>query len=47
MRDVSKFGRDTTASEVLEGIDMSGKVALVTGGSSGLRRERSPRRARG
>ncbi|WP_428263044.1 oxidoreductase [Haliangium sp.] len=30
------FGHDTTADEVLAGIDLSGKLALVTGGSSGL-----------
>jgi NAD(P)-dependent dehydrogenase (short-subunit alcohol dehydrogenase family) len=30
------FGHDTTTDEVLEGIDLSGKLALVTGGSSGL-----------
>lgn len=30
------FGHDTTTSEVLEGIDLTGKQALVTGGSSGL-----------
>jgi NAD(P)-dependent dehydrogenase (short-subunit alcohol dehydrogenase family) len=36
MRDATKFGAETTASEVAEGIDLSGKVALVTGGSSGL-----------
>ena len=30
------FGHDTTANEVLEGIDLSGKLVLVTGGSSGL-----------
>jgi NAD(P)-dependent dehydrogenase (short-subunit alcohol dehydrogenase family) len=39
MRDASKFGAETTASEVAEGIDLSGKVALVTGGSSGLGEE--------
>ena len=39
MRDSTKFGADTTASEVAEGIDLSGKVALVTGGSSGLGQE--------
>lgn len=30
------FGRNTTADEVLDGIDLTGKLALVTGGSSGL-----------
>ncbi len=34
--DRSAFGHDTTTDEVLEGIDLSGKLALVTGGSSGL-----------
>src|SRR5205809_6174616 len=39
MRDTAKFGAETTASEVAEGIELSGKVALVTGGSSGLGQE--------
>ncbi len=30
------FGAETTTDEVLEGIDLSGKVALVTGASAGL-----------
>ena len=30
------FGHDTTTAEVLEGIDLNGKLALVTGGSGGL-----------
>ncbi len=30
------FGRDTTTNEVLEGIDLPGQLALVTGGSGGL-----------
>jgi len=30
------FGHDTTTAEVLEGIDLEGKLALVTGGSGGL-----------
>ena len=32
----SGFGHDSTASEVLQGIDLTGKTALVTGGYSGL-----------
>jgi NAD(P)-dependent dehydrogenase (short-subunit alcohol dehydrogenase family) len=32
----SGFGATTTAAEVLEGIDLSGKTAVVTGGYSGL-----------
>ena len=39
MRDATKFGAETTASEVAEGIDLKGKTALVTGGSSGLGQE--------
>ncbi|MCA9641655.1 MAG: SDR family NAD(P)-dependent oxidoreductase [Polyangiaceae bacterium] len=32
----SDFGHDTTTSEVLAGVDLTGQLALVTGGSSGL-----------
>src|SRR4051795_11311134 len=32
----SGFGYRTTANEALEGIDLSGKLAIVTGGYSGL-----------
>lgn len=39
MRDTAKFGAETTAAEVAEGLDLRGKVALVTGGSSGLGQE--------
>jgi NAD(P)-dependent dehydrogenase (short-subunit alcohol dehydrogenase family) len=39
MRDASKFGPETTTNEVLEGLDLHGKTALVTGGSSGLGQE--------
>lgn len=39
MRDATRFGAETTASEVAEGIDLGGTVALVTGGSGGLGRE--------
>lgn len=34
--DRSSFGAHTTTDEVLDGIDLNGKLALVTGGSSGL-----------
>ncbi len=33
---VSKFGADSTAEQVAEGLDLSGKTALVTGCNSGL-----------
>ncbi|NNC72637.1 MAG: SDR family NAD(P)-dependent oxidoreductase [Sphingomonadaceae bacterium] len=36
MADRSNFGATTTAGEVLEGIDLSGKTAFITGGASGL-----------
>src|SRR5215470_10110070 len=39
MRDASRLGADTTADQVLEGIDLHGRLVLVTGGSSGLGRE--------
>jgi NAD(P)-dependent dehydrogenase (short-subunit alcohol dehydrogenase family) len=32
----SGFGHDTTTAEVLQGIDLSGKTAIVTGGYSGI-----------
>jgi NADP-dependent 3-hydroxy acid dehydrogenase YdfG len=32
----SGFGPTTTAREVLEGIGLTGKVAIVTGGYSGI-----------
>ncbi len=32
----SEFGYDSTAQEVVAGVDLSGKLALVTGGYSGL-----------
>ncbi|MFD2795895.1 SDR family NAD(P)-dependent oxidoreductase [Promicromonospora vindobonensis] len=32
----SGFGHDSTATEVLQGIDLHGRFAVVTGGSSGL-----------
>lgn len=34
--DRNRFAHNTTTNEVLAGIDLTGKVALVTGGSSGL-----------
>ena len=39
MRDTSNFGAATTTAQVLVGIDLRGKLALVTGGSSGLGQE--------
>jgi NAD(P)-dependent dehydrogenase (short-subunit alcohol dehydrogenase family) len=39
VRDATKLGAETTASEAAEGIDLRGKVALVTGGSGGLGQE--------
>lgn len=39
MRNAATFGAATTTNEVLDGIDLGGRVALVTGGSSGLGRE--------
>jgi NAD(P)-dependent dehydrogenase (short-subunit alcohol dehydrogenase family) len=32
----SKFGKNTLAAEVAEGIDLRGKTAIVTGGTAGL-----------
>ncbi|MFZ1567131.1 SDR family NAD(P)-dependent oxidoreductase, partial [Sphingorhabdus sp.] len=32
----SVFGHGSTAAEVIKGIDLSGKIALVTGGYSGI-----------
>ncbi len=32
----SGFGHDSTAAEVLEGVELSGRLAIVTGGYSGL-----------
>jgi NAD(P)-dependent dehydrogenase (short-subunit alcohol dehydrogenase family) len=39
MSEGREFGADSTTSDVLAGIDLSGKVALVTGGSGGLGEE--------
>ncbi len=39
MRNPATFGPTTTTDEVLDGIDLRGRVALVTGGSSGLGQE--------
>ena len=39
MRDASTFGPNSTTTDVLAGIDLTGKLVLVTGGSSGLGEE--------
>jgi len=39
MSEMRRFGFDSTTSDVLAGIDLGGKVALVTGGSGGLGEE--------
>lgn len=36
MNNRENFGHDTTSDEVLQGIDLAGKLALVTGGTAGL-----------
>lgn len=36
MTDRSQFDHETTTDQVLEGIDLQGKVAIVTGSSGGL-----------
>jgi hypothetical protein len=33
---LSGFGKETTAAEALGGRDLSGKIAIVTGGYSGI-----------
>ncbi len=35
----TRFGFDSTAAQVIEGIDLSGRRAIVTGGSSGIGKE--------
>jgi len=35
-RIITPFGAESTAAEVIAGVDLSGRRAIVTGGSSGL-----------
>src|SRR3954454_4816803 len=35
-RTTTPFGRDTTALEVVDGLDLSGRRAIVTGAASGI-----------
>lgn len=35
-RITSRFDRDSTALDVVEGLDLSGRIAIVTGGASGI-----------
>jgi len=35
-QETSRFGSESTAAQVAEGVDLAGRVALVTGGSGGL-----------
>ncbi|MEM9247276.1 MAG: SDR family NAD(P)-dependent oxidoreductase [Pseudomonadota bacterium] len=39
MTDRTSFSKDTTTDEVLDGIDLTGKTVLITGGTSGLGQE--------
>ena len=39
MNGTTRFNRDTTADEIVAGIDLAGKRFLVTGASSGLGQE--------
>jgi len=36
---MSRFGRDTTTDQVLEGLDLTGRRFVITGAASGLGRE--------